>query len=434
MRILVLNAGSSSIKFELFRMPEETIDARGLLQRIGEPTGELACRIGAVERRIERPVRDHAEGLRLILDTLTDAAHGGLADLAEIGAVGHRVVHGGEAFHEPVLIDDEVERAIEAHVPLAPLHNPPNLLGIREARKALPGVPQVAVFDTAFHQTMPPVAFRYAVPSELYEEARLRRYGFHGTSHRFVSERAAALLGRPLPAANLITCHLGNGCSMAAVRGGRSVDTSMGLTPLEGLVMGTRSGDIDPAVASYLERVRGLTIRQIDALLNKQSGLLGLSGLSNDMRTLLEAEAAGNERARLAIDVYCYRVRKYVGAYTAVLGEVHALVFTAGVGENSPPIRARILAGLEPLGYRLDAKRNRAAVRREADIATADSPIRILVVPTNEELVIARDTFDLALRRPSRFGAPGAAAARPGGAARGIPSAERRGRRPGRSA
>ncbi len=405
MRILVLNAGSSSIKFELFRMPEETVDARGLLQRIGEPQGELACRIGATERKLERPVPDHAEGLRLILDTLTDTAHGGFADLAEITAVGHRVVHGGEAFHEPALIDDDVERAIEAHVPLAPLHNPPNLLGIREARKALPGVPQVAVFDTAFHQTMPPVAFRYAVPGALYEQARLRRYGFHGTSHRYVSERAAAMLGRKLQDVNLVTCHLGNGCSMAAVRGGRSVDTSMGLTPLEGLVMGTRSGDIDPAVAAYLERVQGLTLQQIDALLNKQSGLLGLSGLSNDMRALLAAEAQGNERAKLAIDVYCYRIRKYVGAYTAVLGEVQALVFTAGVGENSAPIRERVLTGLGPLGYRLDPERNRSAARRETDIATADSPSRILVVPTAEELVIARDTFQLALSRPSRFAA-----------------------------
>jgi len=331
-----------------------------------------------------------------IIHTLTHPESGVIRAAGEIEAVGHRMVHGGEKFTQSVLITDEVEAAIEAHVELAPLHNPPNLLGIREARRLLPGVPQAAVFDTAFHQTMPERAFVYAVPYELVREVRLRRYGFHGTSHRFVAQRAARLLGRESAACNLITCHLGNGCSITAIRAGRSVDTSMGLTPLEGLVMGTRSGDIDAAVVPFLERVKGMSVAEVDRLLNKQSGLLGLSGVSNDMRALLQAEADGNKRAALALDVYCYRIRKYVGAYTAVLGEVHAVVFTAGVGENSAVIRERSLSGLERLGYKLDAEKNRQAVRRELDVAATDSPIRILVVPTNEELLIAQDTYELA--------------------------------------
>jgi acetate kinase len=337
-------------------------------------------------------------GLAHHLPHLAVPGAGGLRDLSEIRAVGHRVVHGGEAFAAPVEVTAEVERAIESHVDLAPLHNPPNLLGIRVARERLPHAIQVAVFDTAFHQTMPPRAFRYALPEELYRDARVRRYGFHGTSHRWVSLRAAERLGRPPGETNLVTCHLGNGCSMAAVERGRSIDTSMGLTPLEGLVMGTRSGDIDPAVVAYLERVRGMTVAEVDALLNKRSGLLGLSGRSNDLRVLLEAEAAGDAAARLAIDVYCYRIRKYVGAYLAALGTVHAVVFTAGVGENAPGIRARVLDGLEPLGLALDPDRNAAAIGREADVAGDDSPIRILVIPTNEELMIARDAWSVASR------------------------------------
>jgi acetate kinase len=289
-----------------------------------------------------------------------------------------------------------VERAVEEHVELAPLHNPPNLLGIRVARDLLPHASQVAVFDTAFHQTMPEHAYVYPMPYALYEESKVRRYGFHGTSHRFVARRAAEMLQVSPWEANLITCHLGNGCSVTAVAGGRSVDTSMGLTPLEGLMMGTRCGDIDPAIVAYLERVKGMAVSEIDRMLNKKSGLLGISGLSNDVRTLLEAEAGGNDRAALALAIYCYRIRKYVGAYTAVLGRVDALVFTAGVGENSPPIRERVLAGMEPLGYRLDLERNREAVGRAMDVATADAPIRILALPTDEELLIARDTYRIA--------------------------------------
>lgn len=398
MRILVINSGSSSIKFLLFHMPDETVEARGVVEKIGEDAGRLTCRIGGDRVEIEESIPDHADGLRLIVRTLTDAEHGGLADIHEIGAVGHRVVHGGEAFAKTVPITDEVVAALEDHVELAPLHNPPNLLGIRVAREILPEVPQVGVFDTAFHQTIPEHAYLYAVPPELYEENRVRRYGFHGTSHRFVARRAAEILGRRPEEANLITCHLGNGCSITAIRGGESVDTSMGLTPLEGLMMGTRSGDVDPALPSYLHRVRGMKLKEIDALLNKQSGLLGVSGVSNDVRTVLDACEEGNERALRAIEMYCYRVKKYVGAYTAVLGEVAAVVFTAGVGENSAVVREKTLEGMAPLGYELDSERNREAVGREMDIATENSAIRILVVPTNEELLIARDTYRLASR------------------------------------
>jgi acetate kinase len=399
LKVLVVNSGSSSIKFELYQMPEEKVEAKGLLQRIGEPQSELKCKIGATEKVVARPVPDHADGLKLIMDTLTDSANGGLKDISEIGAVGHRVVHGGEAFSETVLIDDAVQKAIEEHAALAPLHNPPNLLGIQVARRLMPNVPQVAVFDTAFHQTMPDFAFTYAIPWELYEKDKIRRYGFHGTSHRYVAARAAKLLGNPLADTNLITCHLGNGCSITAIRGGKSVDTSMGLTPLEGLVMGTRSGDIDPALIAHLVRAKGLSVQDIDKILNKKSGLIGLSGLSNDVRTLLTAEKEGHVGAARALAVYCYRIRKYIGAYTAALGTVHAVVFTAGVGENSPVIRERCLEHLGPLGYRLDRPKNEQAVRKEMDIAEEASPIRILVVPTNEELMIAQDTWRIAAGR-----------------------------------
>ena len=294
-----------------------------------------------------------------------------------------------------MLITDEVIAAVEEFAELAPLHNPPNLVGIRCADKAFPGKPHVAVFDTAFHQTMPKHAYVYALPYRLYAEQRIRRYGFHGTSHRFVTTRAADMLGIPLDQFHCITCHLGNGCSMAAVAEGRSVDTTMGLTPLEGLVMGTRSGDIDPAIIFHLARQHGYSLGDLDMLLNKESGLLGLSGLSNDMRELIAA-AQTNKRARLAIDVFCYRVRKYIGAYLAVLGRAHAVIFTGGIGERGPGIREQILDGLGRLGIELDREANAAASGREADVSTPDSPVRILVVPTNEELMIARDTLAVA--------------------------------------
>jgi acetate kinase len=329
------------------------------------------------------------------LALLTDPQHGVIRDRSEIAAVGHRVVHGGERFKSSVLFDDDVLEGIEACFDMAPLHNPPNVRGYRAARAVLPKVPQVAVFDTSFHQTMPAEAYVYGIPYVLYQRHGIRRYGFHGTSHRFVSRRAAEMLGRSPedPALRVITCHLGNGCSIAAVRGGRSVDSSMGFTPLEGLVMGTRCGDIDPAVLLHIIAREEIGPAELNALLNKHSGLLGISGVSNDMRALLDAEASGNERAKLAVDVFCYRLRKYIAAYTGVLGGVDAVAFAGGIGENAPAIRARALTGLDALGLSIDPARNDSARGTEADISPAGKAARVLVVATNEELLIARDTY-----------------------------------------
>ena len=326
---------------------------------------------------------------------LTGANNAPIAEISEIVAVGHRVVHGGEHFTERVLITDEVVAAIEHMAALAPLHNPPALLGIHAALELLPGVPEVAVFDTAFHQTIPRHAFLYALPRELYEKGRIRRYGFHGTSHRYVTARAAELLGKPQDQVNLITCHLGNGASMAAVREGRCVDTTRGLTPLEGLVMGTRCGDIDPAIVFHLARVDNLSVDQIDKLMNKQSGLIGLSGQSNDVRELLRLKQSGDEHAAIALDVFCYRIKKYIGAFLAVLGRLDALIFTAGIGENSPYVREQTCAGLDGLGISLDVDKNGAADVRDQDVSRDGSRSRILVVPTNEEKLIALDTYAL---------------------------------------
>ncbi len=397
MKILVINSGSSSIKFELFAMPEEKALASGLLQRIGEDESELGYSINGEKYEVKEPVADHSAGLRLIIDALTNTSKGGLADIGEIGAVGHRVVHGGEVFSATAMIDDDVMQALRDHIELAPLHNPPNIMGIEVAKEVLPNVPQVGVFDTSFHQSIPKHAFMYAVPYELYEENRVRRYGFHGTSHRYVAYRAAAMLGKRSDEVNLITAHLGNGASITAIERGQSVDTSMGLTPLEGLMMGTRCGDLDPALIAYLERVRNLSIGEIDKLLNKESGLLGISGVSNDMRSCENAAREGNERAKLALEMYAYRVKKYIGAYTAVLGHVDALVFTAGAGENGVELRQQIVCGMDKLGYQLDEAKNNVR-GKEVDVATEASPIRILVIPTDEELMIAQDTYSLAAR------------------------------------
>ena len=394
MKILVLNCGSSSIKYQVFAMPEGEVLAKGLVQRIGEEESAISQTGPTGDRGRATPIADHATGLELAVELLTAGDDAPLHDVHDIKAVGHRVVHGGEHFTETAVIDDEVIDAIEAHVELAPLHNPPNLLGIRVARELLPEVPQVAVFDTAFHQTMPPCAYLYAHPRALYEQERIRRYGFHGTSHRYVAARAAAVLGRRLRETNLITCHLGNGASVAAIENGRSVDSSMGLTPLEGLVMGTRCGDIDPAIIFHLERTSDRSVDELDRMLNKQSGLLGLSGKSNDVRELLELTDQGDRDAAVALDVFCYRLKKYVGAYTAALGRVDALVFTAGVGENSPFVRERVCAGLGVLGMELDAGKNESA-KGEADISSAGSRTRVLVVPTDEEKLIAQDACAL---------------------------------------
>jgi acetate kinase len=394
-KILVVNCGSSSVKYQLFSMPGTEVLARGLVQRIGDPDAALEQRAGGSTVRMAEPVADHRVALFKVVELLTRGEHAPLSDVSEIGAVGHRVVHGGEHFTETVLIDNQVVAAIEAHVTLAPLHNPPNLLGIRAARELLPGVPQVAVFDTAFHQTMPRHAYLYALPRQLYHEGRIRRYGFHGTSHRYVTGRAAVCLNKPVSQVNLITCHLGNGVSIAAVEHGRSVDTSMGLTPLEGLVMGTRSGDIDPAVIFHLARVQQMSVDQIDRLLNKQSGLLGVSGRSNDVRELLRLMGEGDDDAALALELFCYRIKKYIGAYWAALGRLDAVVFTAGIGENAPLVRARSCAGLEPLGISVDPVKNQATIGKEADVGCDGSPIRLLVIPTDEERLIALDTYSL---------------------------------------
>jgi acetate kinase len=404
MKVLVLNCGSSSLKFQLIATNdrraregrEETL-AKGLVEDVGG-TAILHYDVPG-----KRPVREaigvfsHQAAVERALALLTDAEKGVLPDRGEIGAVGHRVVHGGERFHASVRIDDAVVEGIEETIGLAPLHNPANLQGYRAALAVLPDVPHVAVFDTSFHQTLPPEAFLYALPYSLYQRFGVRRFGFHGTSHRFVAGRLASLLGRPVddPELRLLTCHLGNGASVCAVRGGRSVDTSMGFTPLEGLVMGTRCGDVDPAALLYVMGRDDLDAAEASALMNKQSGLLGLSGLSPDMRTLLEAEEKGDGRARLAIDVFCYRLRKYVGSYLAALGGLDAIAFAGGIGENAAAVRARSLAGLEGLGLAIDAAKNDGARGEETEISPAGAQVRIFVVPTNEELMIARDAFAL---------------------------------------
>lgn len=387
----MLNCGSSSVKYHLFEMETERDVAGGMVERIGQAGSLATHRWEGGSTRAEVEAADHRAALLQIRAALE--VQGGTA----VAAVGHRVVHGGEHFVQAALITPEVEQSIEQCAALAPLHNPPNLVGIRAARQFFPQVPHVAVFDTAFHQTMPERAFLYPLPYELYQEQRIRRYGFHGTSHRYVAVRGAAMLGRELGDFTGITCHLGNGCSLAAVEEGRSVDTSMGLTPLEGLMMGTRSGDLDPAIVFHLAGHGGLSLAQIEQLLNRQSGLLGVSGVSNDLRQVQEAAAGGNRRAELALELYAYRVRKYIGAYLAALGRAEAVVFTGGVGEHSAQMRRRILEPLAGLGLVLDPERNREGLAGEREISAAGSKVKLLVIPTNEELVIARDTRDILL-------------------------------------
>ena len=370
-RVLVLNAGSSSLKYRLLDGSTGAAEASGTVERIGEDSGTLTHTVGGEEHAEERRIADFEDALRSALDAFD--RHGPAIDTSGLAAVGHRVVHGGDLFSEPAVVDDRLIATVEDLVPLAPLHNPANLEGLRVARRLFPDVPQVAVFDTAFHQTMPEHAYTYAVPVAWREEHRIRRYGFHGTSYAFVSRRAAELLGRPAEDTNLVVLHLGNGASAAAVRAGRSVDTSMGLTPLEGLVMGTRSGDLDPAI---------------------HSGLRGLSGV-NDFRELTRRKAAGDEAARLAFDVYAYRVRKYVGAYYAALGELHAVVFTGGVGQHSAELRAAALGGLSRLGIVLDAQRNEAAGKDARAVSADGSEVAVLVVPTDEEWEIARQALEV---------------------------------------
>lgn len=393
MNVLVLNCGSSSIKYQLFDMPGGDVLARGTVDRIGRPGASARQTTARGELALGETVPDHHAGLGLVMRMLTDGRYGALNSVGQIDACGHRVVHGGERFTGSVAIDDEVERVVEACGDLAPLHNPPNLAGIREARAALGNAPQVACFDTAFHQTIPMRAYLYGLPYELYERHRIRRYGFHGASHRYVAGRAAEMLGRPAGELNLITCHLGNGCSITAVQKGRSVDTSMGFTPLEGVLMGTRSGSFDPAILLHLAR-KGYTTEEMDRIANLESGLLGVSGVSNDMRDIERAAAAGHVRAALAIDMFAYSVRKHIGAYLAVLGGCDAIVFTGGVGEHADDVRRMILEGLEGLGIALDPARNAAVRGCEGELSTDGSPVRVLAIPTDEERFIARETFD----------------------------------------
>ncbi|MHC4561782.1 MAG: acetate/propionate family kinase [Planctomycetota bacterium] len=395
MKTFVVNCGSSSIKYQLFDMSDESVLAKGIVERIGtqEASLEHEAHDGReTQRGVDAP--NHTEGLKDILGVLCDGEVGVLSSIDEIDGIGHRVVHGGEALTHSIRIDDDVLATLREMIPLAPLHNPANIAGIEGAMAAMPDVPHVAVFDTAFLSTLSPAAFRYAVPTEWYTKHRVRRYGFHGTSHRYVTGRAAEVLGKSIDQVNIVTCHLGNGCSMTAVAGGKAVDHSMGMTPLEGLVMGTRSGDIDPAVIPYMVS-QGLTVEQIDKVLNKESGLLGLSELGNDMRDLLAARDEGNGKAALAVDVFCRRIVKYIGAYCAILPSVAAIVLTGGIGENSRPVRKQVCEQLGSLGVEFDAQRNDATVRACGPITTDDSELAVWIIPTNEELVIARDTADL---------------------------------------
>lgn len=390
--VLVINAGSSSLKYSLIDAASGEAAASGVVERIGEQESIHRHHGLQGEARTTQPIASHEDALRAAIDAF--GKHGPSLDDLEIAAVGHRVVHGGARFSDPVLIDDDLIAAVTELVPLAPLHNPANVEGMQVARRLFPELPQVAVFDTAFHQTLPEEAYTYAVPREWLTEHGVRRYGFHGTSHAFVSAEAARLLERDPAEVNLIVLHLGNGCSATAVRGGKSVDTSMGLTPLEGLVMGTRSGDLDPAVHAYLAREAGQSLDEIDHQLNYESGLKGLAG-ENDFRELTRRQEAGDERAQLAFDVYCYRIKKYVGAYYAVLGKVDAIVFTAGVGQHAPAVRAASLAELEALGIRIDAERNNASSDEARSVSADDSPVSVLVIPTNEEWEIARQAIAL---------------------------------------
>ena len=394
MNVLVINAGSSSLKYQLLNTTTGELLAKGLCERIGidgkftyKPQVEGKEKLDAVD--VAMPT--HAEAIQTVLNALVDSKNGVIGSMKEIDAVGHRVVHGGEKFAKSVVITDEVMAAIEECNPLAPLHNPANIIGIKACQQLMPGVPMVAVFDTAFHQTMPPVAYTYALPYEYYEKDKVRRYGFHGTSHKYVSQRAADMLGKPIEQLKLISCHLGNGSSVTAIDGGKSVDTSMGFTPLAGLPMGSRSGDIDAGILEYLMNKYGMDIKEMVNVLNKKSGVMGVSGVSSDFRDLEEAFEQGNERAGLAVDMFNYGVKKLIGAYAAAMGGVDAIIFTAGVGENSASQRMAIASGLEFMGVKMDEDANK--VRGEERVISApDSKVTVLLIPTNEELMIAMDT------------------------------------------
>lgn len=393
MKILVLNCGSSSLKYQLINMDGEVVLAKGLCERIGIEGSKLKHE-GNGKYETLSPMKNHTDAIKLVIDALLDKDHGVISSVDEVNAVGHRVVHGGEYFSDSVVINEKVKEAITICNELAPLHNPPNLIGIDACEELLPGKPQVAVFDTAFHQTMPEKAFLYAIPYELYQKHKIRKYGFHGTSHKYVSAKVAELIGKPIEDLKIITCHLGNGASVCAIDGGKSVDTSMGFTPLEGLAMGTRSGDIDPAVISYLSNKENISVKEVENILNQKSGVLGISGISSDFRDIEDAEAAGNKRAAVALELFYYRVAKYIGEYAAAMNGVDAVVFTAGLGENSAEAREEISNYLGYLGGKIDKEQNKCR-GKERKISTEDSTLQIYTIPTNEELVIARDTKNL---------------------------------------
>lgn len=393
MKTLVINCGSSSVKYQLIDTDTEKSLAKGMVARIGMSGAVLTHKPhDRPEVKVTGDILDHIIAIEYVVSMLLSENHGVIKDRSEIGAIGHRVVHGGEQFADSVLITPELMATLRSLIDLAPLHNPHNIRGINACEKTLPGIPQVAVFDTAFHHEMPPHAYIYGIPYVLYKRYGIRRYGFHGMSHRFVSERAAVMLDRPYKEVRSVTCHLGNGASITAVNGGVSVDTSMGFTPLEGLLMGTRSGDLDPAIILHIMAREELSLHEANTLLNKHSGIAGISGVSSDMREIEEAVERGRNSAKLALDVYCYRLRKYIGSYAAAMNGLDAVVFTAGVGENSPRTRSQTCEGLKYLGIEIDEEKNAVAIGKEMDIATSDSRVRVLVIPTNEELVIARDT------------------------------------------
>lgn len=394
--VLIINAGSSSLKYQLIDMENEKVLAKGLVERIGIDHSIIKHKPAGKEKvEIEIPMLDHNDAMAAVIDALTHPVHGVVSDLSSIKAVGHRVVHGGEKFRNSVLITDEVIEALKENIELAPLHNPANLMGINACKKLMPGVPMVGVFDTAFHANMPKKAFLYGIPYAAYQDYRVRRYGFHGTSHKYISLRVAKMLKKDVKDLKIITCHLGNGSSVAAVDGGVSVDTSMGFTPLEGLVMGTRSGDIDAAIVPYLMGKMKMSVDQAINYLNKDSGVWGISGISSDFRDLWSASLEGNERAQIALDVFCYRLKKYIGAYAAAMGGVDVVAFAGGVGENDWDVRMHAVEGLEFMGIKIDKERNHEMRGDELDITAKDSRVKVLVVPTDEEMMIAKDTFSI---------------------------------------
>lgn len=393
MIILVINSGSSSLKFQLLEMNTEQVMAKGQVEKIGDDDAIFTMKIGDAKETKTMPIPNHEIAVDLTLKNLLENPNSGISSLDDINAIGHRVVQGGDSFSKAAIIDETVRKQIEDYGAMAPLHNPAHLKGIDACSKAMPGTPQVAVFDTAFHQTMPPMAYTYGLPHEYAEKYKIRRYGAHGTSHKFISQKAASFLQRPINELKIVTCHLGNGASIAAIKNGQVVDTSMGFTPHEGLLMGTRCGDIDATAVLYLMKRENLSAEEMDVVLNKKSGLLGVSGVSNDFRNLDEAIAAGNQDAILARDIFIYRVKKYIGSYIAAMNGIDALIFTAGIGENGPDIREDICKDMDYLGIKIDPKKNICRGQMQ-DVSAEDSPVHILVVPTNEELAIAEETVD----------------------------------------